>query len=85
MPDCGSKLEWISTSHELAEVVSDPLPDPGTTIVAGKNAWVTKDSAEIADICSGGVKIKGADGNSYSVQKSWSNKFNKCLAEHPTS
>jgi hypothetical protein len=86
MPECwGNKFNWIAASHELVETVTDPLPDPGTTITVGRNAWVTKDSYEIADICRGGATIKGADGELYTVQYSWSNKYNTCLVEHPPS
>jgi len=64
-------------SHELLEAITDP------GVGLNRVAWYDRDNGEIADICafsSSPVRIVGADGASYTVQRAWSNRKAACIA-----
>ncbi|MBV8170799.1 MAG: hypothetical protein JO219_02590 [Candidatus Eremiobacteraeota bacterium] len=72
-PDCqgclGGASEFdaltITSSHELCEAVTDPVPGQG---------WYDDANGEIGDICAWQTKKVGA----YTVQLEWSNAANAC-------
>ncbi|KAJ3298174.1 hypothetical protein HDU76_006480, partial [Blyttiomyces sp. JEL0837] len=69
----GSVLDTQTSaaSHELFKAVSDPLPGGYRDPVTG---------SEIGDLCEyRQFRITGASGNSYLVQKMWSNVANTCV------
>lgn len=55
-----------TSSHELCEAISDPVPGQG---------WYDDANGEIGDICAWKTKNVGK----YTVQLEWSNKANKCI------
>ena len=55
-----------TTSHELCEAITDPIPGQG---------WYDDANGEIGDICAWKSKTLG----NYSVQLEWSNKQNACV------
>ena len=63
-------------SHELIETVTDG------DIGRNNLAWYDKpNNGEIGDLCAWqSATLTGADGNSYTVQKEWSNAHNACVA-----
>lgn len=63
--------------HELAEVITDP--EVGT----GNYAWLDNNFGENADICVGDQAQVTLNGKNYTVQKTWSNRYNSCLAIIP--
>jgi len=73
-PDCGgctsgmSALDALTTSssHELCEAITDPIPGQG---------WYDDQNAEIGDICAWQTKPLGG----YAVQLEWSNREGRCV------
>lgn len=73
-PDCTGCLGGLSafdaltstTSHELCEAITDPIPGEG---------WYDDANGEIGDICAWETKTVG----SYMVQLEWSNKAGRCV------
>jgi hypothetical protein len=68
---CTSGLSVIdaltaTTSHELAEAITDPIPGQG---------WYDDQNGEIGDICAWQTKKLG----DYTVQLEWSNNAGRCL------
>jgi len=64
-------------SHELLGAITDP------GVGLNRVAWYDRDNGEIADICaftSSPVRVVGADGVGYTVQRSWSNRRGACVA-----
>jgi hypothetical protein len=55
-----------TTSHELCEAITDPIPGQG---------WYDDANGEIGDICAWQTKKLG----NYSVQLEWSNRAGKCI------
>jgi hypothetical protein len=55
-----------TTSHELCEAITDPIPGQG---------WYDDANGEIGDICAWKTKTVGT----YTVQMEWSNKLNRCV------
>ena len=55
-----------TTSHELCEAITDPIPGQG---------WYDDANGEIGDICAWQTKKLG----NYAVQLEWSNRSGKCL------
>lgn len=55
-----------SSSHELCEAITDPIPGQG---------WYDDAHGEIGDICAWQTKTLG----NYTVQLEWSNKANQCI------
>jgi hypothetical protein len=72
-PSCagctGSLSTWdaltTTTSHELCEAITDPIPGQG---------WYDDANGEIGDICAWKTRKLG----DYTVQLEWSNKSNQC-------
>ena len=56
----------ITSSHELCEAITDPIPGQG---------WYDDANGEIGDICAWQTKRLG----SYTVQLEWSNQAKRCL------
>src|SRR6202000_438818 len=80
VPDCGAGFSELtfSTSHEIAEAVSDAIPTPGSH-PAYPQAWNTFDGYEIADLCESKSPVKlthGAQG--YDVARVFLNSTHKC-------
>jgi len=78
---CGSTsavlqdLESIM-SHEIAETMTDAEVN-----VNGQLGWYDDTNGEIGDICAWqDDTVTGANGNSYTVQKIWSNAANACVS-----
>jgi hypothetical protein len=73
-PDCTGCLGGLApldaltstTSHELCEAITDPIPGQG---------WYDDANGEIGDICAWKTKKLG----NYTVQLEWSNRADKCL------
>jgi len=73
-PDCSGCLGSLApldaltstTSHELCEAITDPIPGQG---------WYDDANGEIGDICAWKTKKIGK----YAVQLEWSNRAGKCL------
>jgi hypothetical protein len=73
-PDCAGCTSGLSvidaltatTSHELAEAITDPIPGQG---------WYDDQNGEIGDICAWQTKKLG----DYTVQLEWSNNAGRCL------
>ena len=55
-----------TTSHELCEAITDPVPGAG---------WYDEANGEIGDICAWQTRRLGA----YSVQLEWSNAQQACI------
>ena len=55
-----------TTSHELCEAITDPLPGQG---------WYDDNNGEIGDICAWQTRALGG----YTIQLEWSNKANRCI------
>jgi hypothetical protein len=55
-----------TSSHELCETITDPIPGRG---------WYDDSQGEVGDICAWQTKKVGA----YTVQLEWSNKSKRCL------
>ena len=55
-----------TSSHELAEAITDPIPGQG---------WYDDANGEIGDICAWKTKVLGG----YTIQLEWSNKANACI------
>ncbi|HEX7839658.1 MAG TPA: hypothetical protein VF469_19415 [Kofleriaceae bacterium] len=71
-------------SHELIETVTDP--DAGlTTTINSQNGWIDPSSGEeIGDLCNGQQgPFVGADGQTYTVQREFSNVANGCVVIRP--
>jgi len=54
-----------TSSHELCEAITDPIPGEG---------WYDDANGEIGDICAWQTRLVGE----YTVQLEWSNKNNQC-------
>lgn len=87
IPDCASKCGSSSSfnnlclvsSHELAEVITDPAAGQATSF-ASPLAWYGGKNGEIGDICFDNEgKTVGSDGVTYYVQAQWSNKAGACI------
>jgi hypothetical protein len=73
-PDCAGCVGGLSvldaltstTSHELCEAVTDPVPGRG---------WYDDQNGEIGDICAWKTRKLG----SYTVQLEWSNRAGQCV------
>ncbi|KAJ3013156.1 UNVERIFIED_CONTAM: hypothetical protein HDU68_000837 [Siphonaria sp. JEL0065] len=82
---CGSAPLLVNnlfsvSSHELGETVTDPMAQPGTNGVTGWNDD-TQSPGENGDLCNAQQsKTVGIDGQTYVVQKLWSNCDNACVA-----
>jgi hypothetical protein len=73
------------TSHELIETVTDGEVGLATTF-APPLAWYdpNNNNGEIGDICNGNQgSFLGGDGNTYTVQKEWSNLVHACIVRPP--
>jgi hypothetical protein len=55
-----------TTSHELCEAITDPVPGQG---------WYDDANGEIGDICAWNTRVLGG----YTIQLEWSNKANRCV------
>ena len=55
-----------TTSHELCEAITDPIPGQG---------WYDDANGEIGDICAWQTRVLGG----YTIQLEWSNKANQCV------
>jgi len=69
--DCTAGLDvldaiTVSSSHELCEAITDPVPGSG---------WYDDANGEIGDLCAWQTKTVGE----YTVQLEWSNKAGKCV------
>lgn len=64
-------------NHELAETITDPK------VVEGPLAWYDPNFGENSDICVGEQEKIVINGQTFVVQKSWSNKANACLGVIP--
>jgi len=55
-----------TTSHELCEAITDPIPGQG---------WYDDNNGEIGDICAWQTRTLGG----FTIQLEWSNQANKCI------
>jgi len=69
-------------SHELVETITDAEVGLAAT-VAKPVAWFDPVNAEIGDICvtTTSGSIAGSDGQTYTVQREWSNIANQCITD----
>jgi hypothetical protein len=71
------------SSHQLVDVVTDPSVGLAT-VIGPPPAWYDQTNGEIGDICNAQQSsLVGADGQTYTVQKYWSNAQNACVAGTP--
>ncbi len=80
---CGGGTTFQNTqsvsSHELIEAVTDAEVGLATTI-GPPLAWYDPNNGEIGDICNGQQgTFTGTDGNTYTIQKEFSNQQNDCI------
>ncbi|KAI8897417.1 hypothetical protein BC833DRAFT_621264 [Globomyces pollinis-pini] len=79
---CGSKFESVTrvSSHELVEVVTDPAVGIAVNGQSAPLAWYDPLNGEIADPCNskGVVPVLCENGETFHVQRIWSNKANGC-------
>ncbi|MCU1427861.1 MAG: hypothetical protein JWL83_1861 [Actinomycetia bacterium] len=72
--------EMSVASHELVEAITDPQVGFATQI-GPPLAWYDPNYGEIGDTCNGQqAPLTGADGNSYTVQKQFSNVAGACIS-----
>ncbi|KAI8607879.1 hypothetical protein BC830DRAFT_1174904 [Chytriomyces sp. MP71] len=84
---CGSNPSTMNNmfsvaSHELAEAATDAAVGVATGSALGPPlAWYDGTNGEIGDICNAqqGTTV-GGDGQTYVIQKQWSNAANACVA-----
>ena len=80
---CGGGTTFQNTqsvsSHELIEAVTDA--EVGlATVIGPPLAWYDPNNGEIGDICNGQQgTFTGTDGNTYTIQKEFSNQQNDCI------
>jgi hypothetical protein len=87
VPDCGQGFADLtfSTSHEVAEAVSDAIPTPGSH-PAFPQAWNTFNGYEIADLCESKSPVKLTHGTqNYRVARVFLNSTHKCASGPYTS
>lgn len=87
VPDCGAGFAdlTVSTSHEVAEAVSDAIPTPGSH-PAYPQAWNTSNGYEIGDLCEAKSPVKLTQGaQSYEVARVFLNSTHKCTTGPYTS
>ena len=87
VPDCGMGFAGLtfSTSHEVAEAVSDAIPTPGSN-PAYPQAWNTFNGYEIADLCESQSPVKLTHGaQTYEVARVFLNSTRKCTSGPYTS
>lgn len=92
MPQCGTGVPTVSSSHEFIEAVTDPHPftvptppDPFSLYVYN-DAWFGIGGGEIADLCEGYASYTL---NNQKLARAWSNKAalasqNPCVPSDPT-
>ena len=67
------------TSHELAEVVTDPAVDASSNLPGYPDGWNTAKGEEIGDLCSSDVtKLTVASGKTYVLQRAFDNATGAC-------
>ena len=78
---CGSGgslvRQTVSSSHELIEAITDPIPTPGSS-PDFPQAWNTSDGMEVGDLCqsnTGALKGKAAN---YKLQQEWDEVAGAC-------
>ena len=80
---CGGGTTFQNTqsvsSHELIEAVTDA--EVGlATVIGPPLAWYDQNNGEIGDICNAQQgTFTGTDGNTYTIQKEFSNQQNDCI------
>ncbi|KAJ3326400.1 hypothetical protein HDU76_012963 [Blyttiomyces sp. JEL0837] len=66
-------------SHELIEAITNPAVGLAQSL-ASPLAWYQSSGGEIGDLCNAQeAKILGSDGQVYTAQLQWSNKYKKCM------
>ncbi|KAI9202687.1 uncharacterized protein BJ171DRAFT_626361 [Polychytrium aggregatum] len=82
---CGSNPSTLNnlqsvSSHELVEALTDAAVGVATgSTISAPIAWYNSANGEIGDLCNAQQgSVIGTDGNSYVVQKQWSNSHNGC-------
>ena len=71
-------------SHEMSETMTDPEVGLAITL-SPPLAWYDNANGEIGDICNAQQgTIVGGDGQTYTVQKEFSNSQNNCIVSEPT-
>ncbi|KAI8903211.1 hypothetical protein EDD86DRAFT_278896 [Gorgonomyces haynaldii] len=81
---CGSSSNTFNnlcsvSSHELIEAVTDAAVGVASDI-ASPLAWYDQTNGEIGDICNAQQgTVVGGNGQTYTVQKEWSNKAGACI------
>ncbi|MBJ7594978.1 MAG: hypothetical protein JF886_08995 [Candidatus Dormibacteraeota bacterium] len=86
---CGGGTEFQNvmsvSSHEFAEVITDPEVGLATGAVGSPLAWYDVNNGENGDICNGiNASVVGHDAVAYTVQKLWSNAQNACVTAPAT-
>jgi len=83
---CGTGTDFANTtavaSHELIEAVTDP--EVGLVTSFGPPlSWYDPNYGEIGDICNANNTTVTVGGQTYAVQKGWSNLAGACIASRP--
>ena len=82
---CGgnqNSLENVTTvsSHELAELITDPAVEPTAGAPAFPDGWNTNDGKEIGDLCNGTqTSLSTSSGQTYILQREFDNASRSCL------
>ncbi|KAI9202688.1 uncharacterized protein BJ171DRAFT_512957, partial [Polychytrium aggregatum] len=84
---CGSNASPLNnlqsvSSHELVEALTDAAVGVATgSTISAPIAWYNSANGEIGDLCNAQqATVYGTDGNTYVVQKQWSNSHKGCYA-----
>jgi hypothetical protein len=74
VPPCDKGRSTVAISHEITEMVTDPLPAAGWL----SDGDVSKNGGEIADLCNHSIQVESRD-----VTQLWSNSDGECMPYEP--
>ena len=74
IPPCAQGRGTVAVSHEIAEMVTDPVSARGWL----SEGDVSKNGGEVADLCNHSVRVDGRE-----VTQLWSNRDGECVPYHP--
>jgi len=74
------------SAHELIESITDGGIGLAEYIYGPPVAWYDHGIGEIGDLCvRQQATVVGGNGQTFTIQKGWSNKYNACISQEPTS
>lgn len=72
--------ETMMLTHELSETITDPLVEDSGNTIGAPISWLDPSNGEIGDMCNSLEATNTINGNSYFVQKEWSNAAGDCVS-----